>query len=400
MSRQRKIYITGAGIVSALGVGKQSTLEALLHTRTGIAPMQYLQGTAHSHYPVGEVKLTNEQMLQHLGLPPETHSIRTGLMGMMAAQEAVEQAQLHRTRPKRVALISGTTVGGMERSEQHYLDFFEGQHTHYIALHNCASSTELVAQHTGPYSLCTTLSTACSSAANAIAMGAQLIATGRADAVVAGGSECLSRFHLNGFHSLMILDQQRCRPFDEHRAGLNLGEGAAYIVLEAEPSALQRGAEPLCELSGYANTCDAFHQTATSANGEGPYLAMQAALQMAGLQPSDIDYINAHGTGTPNNDISEGIAVERVFGHRVPHISSTKPFTGHTTSAAGSVEAVVSILAMQHSFVPASLNIEQPIEALHFKPTMQTLHNVELHHVLSNSFGFGGNDTACIFSKP
>ena len=397
---QRRIYITGAGIVSALGVGKQATLDSLLQVRTGIGQMRYLQGTNHTYYPVGEVPLSNEQMLQHLGLPCDVPSIRTGLMGMIAAQEAVNQAELHRNRPQRTALISGTTVGGMERSEQHYQDFFEGRHTHYIGLHNCASSTEQIAQRTGPYGLCTSLSTACSSAANAIAMGAQLIATGRADLVVAGGSECLSRFHLNGFHTLMILDKQHCRPFCEHRAGLNLGEGAAYVVLESEQSVLQRGVEPLCRLSGYANTCDAFHQTATSDNGQGPYLAMQAALQMAGLQPHQIDYINAHGTGTPNNDLTEGIAVERVFGDKVPHISSTKPYTGHTTSAAGSVEAVIAILAMQHSFVPVSLNIEQPIEALHFKPTMHPLHNVELRHVLSNSFGFGGNDTACIFSKP
>ena len=398
--QQREIYITGAGIISALGVGKAASLEALLHARSGIGPMRQLQGTTHSHYPVGEVQLSNEELLQLLGMPPQTHSIRTGLMGMIAAHEAVEQAQLHLIRPQRTALISGTTVGGMERSEQHYLDFFEGQHTHYIALHNCASSTEQIAQHTGPYSLCSTLSTACSSAANAIAMGATLITTGRADAVVAGGAECLSRFHLNGFHTLMILDKQHCRPFDQHRAGLNLGEGAAYVVLESEQSARQRGVEPLCRLSGWANTCDAFHQTATSDNGQGPYLAMQAALQMAGLQPHQIDYINAHGTGTPNNDISEGRAVERVFGHRVPPLSSTKPFTGHTTSAAGSVEAVIAMLAMQHSFVPASLNVQQPMEELRFRPTMQTIHNVELRHVLSNSFGFGGNDTACIFSKP
>ena len=197
----------------------------------------------------------------------------------------------------------------------------------------------------------------------------------------------------------MIIDKQPCRPFDRQRAGLNLGEGAAFVVLESEQSMRARGVEPLCQLSGYANTCDAFHQTATSANGQGPYLAMKSALQMANLQPSDIDYINAHGTGTPNNDISEGIAIERVFGQQVPHTSSTKPFTGHTTSAAGSVEAVISILALQHRFVPANLNLKQPIEELHFTPVSQTLRDIDLHHVLSNSFGFGGNDSAYILSK-
>lgn len=398
MAHQR-IYITGMGIVSALGVGKTPTLEALLASRSGIGPMRNLQGTVLNHYPVGEVPLSDAEMQHALGLDPNEPCIRTGLMGMLAAQEAVEQAQFARILPERTALLAGTTVGGMDRSERHYLDFFEGQHTHYVALHNCASFTEQVAQRTGPYDLCTTLSTACSSAANAIIMGANLIATGRANAVVAGGSECLSRFHLNGFHTLMILDKQHCRPFDSQRAGLNLGEGAAFVVLESEQSVRARGVEPLCQLSGYANTCDAFHQTATSANGQGPYLAMKAALEMAGLQPSDIDYINAHGTGTPNNDISEGIAIERVFGQHVPHTSSTKPFTGHTTSAAGSVEAVISILALQHRFVPANLNLNQPIEELHFTPVSQTLRDIELRHVLSNSFGFGGNDSAYILSK-
>ncbi|MBR7067785.1 MAG: beta-ketoacyl-[Bacteroidales bacterium] len=398
MAHQR-IYITGMGIVSALGVGKTPTLEALLTAHSGIGPMRNLQGTVLNHYPVGEVPLSDPEMQQALGLDPSEPCIRTGLMGMMAAQEAVEQAQFARQRPERTALLSGTTVGGMDRSERHYLDFFEGKHTHYVALHNCASFTDQVAQRTGPYDICSTLSTACSSAANAIIMGANLIATGRADAVVAGGSECLSKFHLNGFHTLMIIDKQPCRPFDRQRAGLNLGEGAAFVVLESEQSMRARGVEPLCQLSGYANTCDAFHQTATSANGQGPYLAMKSALQMANLQPSDIDYINAHGTGTPNNDISEGIAIERVFGQQVPHTSSTKPFTGHTTSAAGSVEAVISILALQHRFVPANLNLKQPIEELHFTPVSQTLRDIDLHHVLSNSFGFGGNDSAYILSK-
>ena len=178
-----------------------------------------------------------------------------------------------------------------------------------------------------------TLSTACSSATNAIITGANMLRCGLADIVVVGGAECLSLFHLNGFNALMILDHQPCRPFDRDRAGLNLGEGAAYLVMETAASAQQRGLKPKFVLSGYANTCDAFHQTASSPEGEGAYLAMTAALKTAGLKPEDIQYINAHGTGTPNNDESESKAILRVFGEHYPPVSSTKSFTGHTTSA-------------------------------------------------------------------
>ena len=197
----------------------------------------------------------------------------------------------------------------------------------------------------------------------------------------------------------MILDHQPCRPFDKNRNGLNLGEGAAYLVLEREEVARSRGIIPLCQLSGYSNRCDAFHQTASSPDGEGAYLAMRDALTMAVLQPSDIDYINAHGTGTPNNDESEGHAMMRIFGDAVPLVSSTKSYTGHTTSASGGVEAVISILSLIQNFVPANLNFSEKMDSLNFTPVTEVKQGLELRHVLTNSFGFGGNDSSCIFSK-
>lgn len=227
--------------------------------------------------------------------------------------------------------------------------------------------------------------------------GANLLRTGQYERVVVGGSESLSNYHLNGFNSLMILDRETCRPFDASRAGLNLGEGAAYLVLETLESARQRGAEPLARFSGFGNACDAFHQTASSENGEGAFLAMQKALRMAGLQPSDIDYVNAHGTGTPNNDASESAALRRVFTESVPPVSSTKAFTGHTTSASGSIEAVFCLLALQHSFVPLQLNWHTP-DAACVTPCTAVL-NKPLRHILSNAFGFGGNDSSIIISR-
>jgi 3-oxoacyl-[acyl-carrier-protein] synthase-1 len=396
---QKEIFVTGAGIISALGNNVQETLLALREKRTGIASLHYLK-TSHIEFPVGEVKLSNEEMSRLLLLPETEITTRTSLMGMIAVGEALTQASLHEKNGLRIALISGTTVGGMDKSELYYLDFLENDTKNaYIATHDCGTCTEMIADHTGIFSMVETISTACSSAANAIMIGAMLINDGRADIVVAGGSECITKFHLNGFNTLMILDKEPCKPFDNDRAGLNLGEGAAYLVLEAETSRRRRQVKPLCRLSGYANTSDAFHQTASSPDGEGAFLSMINALASAQLAPENIGYINAHGTGTGNNDLSEGIAIQRVFGEKIPPVSSTKSFTGHTTSAAGGVEAVISLLALQHNFIPANLNFATPMKELSFTPAMDENPATPLCHVLSNSFGFGGNDTSLIFSK-
>lgn len=396
-----EILISGMGIVSALGNNVSETLAALQAQKSGIAPLRYLQ-TSHTEFPVGEVKMSDEEMAYLLNIPAEKPTTRTSLMGMLAVREAVRHAGLVFNGSMKVAFVSGTTVGGMDKSEQFYLDFIENDTRNaYISTHDCGSCTEMIADYFGIFSQVDTISTACSSAANAIILGAELLKSGRADIVVAGGSECITKFHLNGFNTLMILDHTPCRPFDATRAGLNLGEGAAYVVMETAETASMRGVTPLCHLSGYANTCDAFHQTASSPDGEGAYLAMKKALEDARLAPEQIDYINAHGTGTANNDLSEGAAVVRLFGKDIPPISSTKSFTGHTTSAAGSVEAVISILALQHNFTPANLNFSQKMPELPFVPvSANAAHtNKTLQHVLSNSFGFGGNDSSLIFSK-
>lgn len=388
--------MTGMGIICSLGCGTEEVFASL---RAGVACVgvaRHLR-TIHTELPVGEVSMSNEEMISQLGLSSDMVVTRTPLLGMVAFQQAVNQAGL--TDATRTAFVNGTTVGGMEKSEQYYLDFFEGKHTEYIGAHDCGAGTEQIGRLFGHLDSMCTISTACSSATNAIVMGANLIKSGRADAAIVGGTESLSKFHLNGFNSLMILDHDNCKPFDKNRNGLNLGEGAAYLVIESEESARARGCEPICELSGYDNACDAFHQTATSPEGEGAYLAMKGALAKAGLRPSDIDYINAHGTGTGNNDQCESVAIKRVFGDEVPRFSSTKAFTGHTTSAAGAVEAVISILALTNNYIPANLNFSEPIEETGLTPVSEGMERASLRHVMSNSFGFGGNDSSCIFSK-
>ena len=391
------IVITAEGIVSAIGNSEAEVVESLRSRNSGIGEMQFLQ-SKHKELPVGEVKMSNSEMKTALCIPQTEEVSRTSLMGILAIRQFADSLPKKKdTDSTRIVLISGTTVGTMDITERHFHNILEEQDLSFLKYHGCGGSTQRIADYFGCFSDVTTVSTACSSAANAILLGANMIKAGKADVVVAGGSESLSRFHLNGFNSLMILDKERCRPFDETRAGLNLGEGAAFVVLESEEHAKRRGAEIHAYLAGYGNACDAFHQTASSDNGEGAYLAMKEALAMAGLQPENIQYVNAHGTGTPNNDQSEGVALKRVFGECMPLVSSTKSFTGHTTSASGGIETVICLLAMKYGFVPANLGWQNQIEG-GITPTLG-VDEIKLDNVVCNSFGFGGNDTSLILSK-
>ena len=387
-----RIAITGIGVISAIGCNSAETLVSLQAEQSGIGAMRYL-GSTYKDLPVGEVSYSNEDLRMMAGVEGDEPLPRTSLLGLIAAREALAMAGTECD-----AFISGTTVGGMDLTEQHWRDYQQGRATENIRLHEAGESTRAIAKHLASFKFIATPSTACSSALNSIMLGADLLRTGQARRALVGGAESLSLFHFNGFRTLMILDNKPCRPFDAHRNGLNLGEGAGYLVIEPEEDAIARGAAILGYISGYANTCDAYHQTASSENGEGAFLAMQGALQMAGLQPSDIDYINAHGTATPNNDLSESAALMRLFGDQMPAVSSTKAFTGHTTSASGGIEAVICVLAMQHGFVPANLRWLQQAEGL-IRPTLHTEHRV-MKHILCNAFGFGGNESTLIISAP
>lgn len=386
------ISVTGQGIICAIGNDLGQVLHSLRGGVSGVGPMRYLQ-TVHSDLPVGEVKLSNDSMKAMLGLPREYVCSRTSLLGAIAIRQALAQAGIESVSGKRTVLISGTTVGNMDVTEI----YFERMKTDDGLLRlphssECGESTLEMARLSGleEADVCT-ISTACSSALNSIIVGCEMLLRDEADIIIAGGSEALSRFHLNGFNTLMILDKERCRPFDRSRQGLNLGEGAAFVVLQKNVPGAQ------AYVKGYGNRCDAFHQTASSENGDGAYLAMKEALDMSGLLPGDVQYVNAHGTGTPNNDRSESQALKRIFGGHMPEVSSTKAFTGHTTSASGSIETVISTLAMQNSFTPGNLGWESSDEDC-IAPTPG--HNgVKLENVMCNSFGFGGNDSSIIIGS-
>lgn len=391
------VYISSMGIVTALGIGIEKNLEMLLASRSGIGKLNYLNTIHKDIFPAGELKKSNEEILDLIRGNFTLPASRTCLLGILAMKECLEKAGLNMKKEK-IAFINSTTVAGMDRTEIYYTDLKEGRNTDYAKSHQCGVNSKIIADFFGLNEYVSTISTACSSGANAIMMGARLIRSGRFDKVIAGGMDALSKFTVNGFNSLMILDKEWCQPFDHNRRGLNLGEGSAFLLLESEASLKERGVSPLGIVSGYHNANDAYHQTASSPEGTGATLAMQGALKVAGLTPEDIDYINMHGTGTANNDLSEGIAANKVF-EKVPVFSSTKAFTGHTLAPAGAIEAVFSLLSIQHSCIFPNLNWKTAMEEFDLKPVTELMSDVRLNHVMSNSFGFGGNNTTLIFSK-
>ncbi|MEY4521036.1 MAG: hypothetical protein RIT10_221 [Bacteroidota bacterium] len=388
-----KIYITGYGAIAALGNNVAEIKASLFAEKTGIR-----QGEKpySEKYKVGEIRFSNAELIERFDL--KNDASRTALLGMVAAKEAFENHVLH--PDIRTGLISGTSVGGMDVSEKEYLKFLNGEvdNKEVYRNHPSGTTTQQIAASLGIDAYFNTISTACSSATNAIMMGARLIQSGQLDRVIVGGTDGLSQFTIAGFNSLMIFDEEWCRPFDETRKGLNLGEGAGFIVLEGENSLSKTAKTPLALVSGWSNACDAYHQTASSPDGSGAVLSMTEALSVAGLQASQIDYVNAHGTATPNNDLSESHALIRVFGEQVPPFSSTKSYTGHTLAASGGIEAIISILSIQEGVLFPNLNFSSSIAETNLTP-IQTVTKAPVKHVLSNAFGFGGNNSTLIFSK-
>ncbi|MFP9115967.1 beta-ketoacyl-[acyl-carrier-protein] synthase family protein [Flavobacterium sp. RHBU_3] len=393
------IAITGMGIVSSIGLTVEENFDALINGKTGISAIDNIDTAHKNDLKVGEIKKTNQELAQLLGLPADNNFSRTAMLGAIAAKQAVANAGIIDINEYNTGLISSTSVGGMDMTERFFYDYFESEENRrYIESHDAGDVTHKIANELGLKGFVTTISTACSSAANAIMLGARLIKSGKLDRVIVGGTDALSKFTINGFKTLMIYSDTYNTPFDNDRKGLNLGEAAAFLVLESEEAVKKSNKKVLAYLSGYGNANDAYHQTASSENGDGAFLSMEKAFKVSGLVPADIDYINAHGTATPNNDLSEGRAIIRAFGTEVPDFSSTKPFTGHTLAAAAAIEAVYSVLALQNNLVYPNLNFKTKMEEFNLVP-QTVLKEKEINHVLSNSFGFGGNCSTLLFSK-
>lgn len=390
------VYVMGIGMISSMGLNVEETLRSLSCSQPGVEAFLHLPTQHKANYVGGEVNLSDDQLMERVGIMNLT---RTTMLGLLAAREAVIHAEIAKGDEIITGLISASTAGGMKRSEKYYQDFIEGRKTPpFINTHDGADSTELIGTQLGISDFITTINTACASSLNAIILGARMIKNNMLDRVVVGGTDALCRFTFNGFRSLLLLDNQACKPFDAHRKGINLGEGAAYLVLESEDVVRLRNKRPLAQISGYGLTNDAYHQTASSPEGSGLQQAMKDALNTAHLDSDAIDYINAHGTGTLNNDLTEGLAMKAVFKDQVPAFSSTKPFTGHTLGAAGAIEAVLSILTIQQQIILPNLNFSTPITEHGLLPITE-LARAQIKHVMSNSAGMGGSCSSIIFSQ-
>ena len=394
-----RALITGMGVVSAIGSNVAENHKNLRAGKTGLKKPQFLQSKYADEFSFGEVDLSNEQLFEELQLDDPKGITRTELLALKAFREAITQAGLSSSdlSATDTAFISGTTVGGMAETKHLHQDAnTNDQPSEFVNSYRSGAHTLRIAKIHGLRGYTDTINTACSSAANAIMLGARMIRTGRAKRAIVGGVDSLAKYTVNGFNSLQIFSDELMQPFDQNRKGLNLGEGAGYLVLEADDLIEDRTV--LGEVSGYGNANDAHHPSAMSPDAVGVRGAITRALKSASLDPSEINTINAHGTGTPNNDQTELFGLTKIF-DTVPPFVSTKSFTGHTLAASGGIEAVYSMLSILHGEVYPGLNFKTPMDGFTEVPNTELMVNQQVDHVLSNSFGFGGNCTSLILSK-
>ncbi|MEP6663137.1 MAG: beta-ketoacyl-[acyl-carrier-protein] synthase family protein [Verrucomicrobiota bacterium] len=392
----RSPVITGLGLIGAPGFGLTDTWQFLRAGKSGLKPLTLFQSPRYGQMPAGEAPLD----LIKLGAP--THGSRSDQLGWLAARAAIASAGIDlKNNGERAGVILGSSVGGSHDSERFLTTLIKQgkMRARPARFHECVSVVDLIAHEFGLLGPGMAVATACSSGALAIATAAEMIQSGEADIMLTGGADSLSRMTWGGFHSLLLVDDKGCRPFDANRAGTSMGEGAGILILESEASARKRGAKILARLSGWGSSCDAHHATAPHPEGAGAIAAMQAALRRAGLLPAEINYVNAHGTGTRDNDVAEARALKGVFGNSVPPFSSTKQFFGHALAASGAMEAVVCVEALQRQEIPGNPGFTVADPKIGLEPVTQW-RALPLTHVMSNSFGFGGNNAVLIFSRP
>ena len=386
LSAADAVAITGVSLCNALGNSRAEVGEALAAGRGGLrpCPIELPFETA-----TGAVDCALPQLPGELS----SWSTRTTQIAALLLAELDSELRSLRQRwpAKRIAVLLGTSTAGADRTEAAYKTYLEEgalppeydlwrHHTYGAVLH-------VVRALTGAQGPALVISTACTSSAKPLASAQRMIAGDLIDAAVVGGIDTLCAMTLRGFHALDALSSQPCRPFCRQRDGLNIGEGGAFLLLE-------RRGEAIALLEAVGESSDAYHITAPDPKGNGAFAAMQRALKQAGCEPDDVDHINAHGTGTPLNDVAEAQAIERLFGSAIL-VASTKGYTGHTLGAAGATEAVIALMSMNEGWVPASLGADPLDEKIHFRvATERTSHR--MRRVLSNSFAFGGNNISVL----
>jgi 3-oxoacyl-[acyl-carrier-protein] synthase II len=407
MNRKKRVVVTGLGSLNALAKNIPDLIKALRDGVCGIGPLDLFDTSNFRTKNGGQIKdfvprnyIPSQYSLKRMS--------RADQLSFAATLEALRDAGLYPV-PAQLKEETGVAIGGgsggLFEAENFYGDLlkkgFSRSRFSTLSSVYCASSADRIASALGLTGPKTTFMTACSAGGTAIGYARDLIVNDNASVMLAGGVEPMCRITYAAFNALQSVDPDVCRPFDRNRAGLSLGEAAAMMVLEPLEEALARGAKIYAEISGYGISCDSFHMTAPDEQASGAVRSMQAALKDAGLSLDDIDYINAHGTATSVNDVMETKAIKEVFGRRAYKIpvSSTKSMHAHTLGAAGALEGIVSVLALQNGFVPPTINYANRDPICDLDYVTEGMRKANLRAVLSNSFAFGGNNTTVIFGK-
>jgi len=395
------VVITGTGIFCSTGKDVEEFSRSLKEGRTGIGPITLFDTSKYPCKIGAEVRdYRSEEFFKKKELKKLS---RTDQFGLIASEEAVKTSGIDFYPPEEVGVCLGAGAGGMFEAEIYHREILSKGKSRPSLIWPFIPSytTDRVAERFGFSGPKFTVTTACSSSATAIGYGADLIRTGKCKAVLCGGSEALSELTFGGFNSLKATDPSPCKPFDRKRAGMSLGEGAGILILEDFDEALKRGTRIYAEFLGYGIGGEAYHITAPEPTGMGGARIMKEAVEESGMPLTEVDYINAHGTGTPLNDKAETLSIKNVFGERayaIP-VSSIKSSVGHCLGSAGAIEAIASILSIMHQFIPPTLNHQDGDADCNLDYVPGKSREAEVEIVLSNSFAFGGNCTSLVFGK-
>jgi 3-oxoacyl-[acyl-carrier-protein] synthase-1 len=385
------------GVISSLGIGVEENRLSLKQSKSGLRPMQYLDSVFQNQFYTGEVPYSTQDLQNKTRLFADKDYYRALYLAAIAIEELITQISIPKSK---ISIFSGTTTAGVTRTEQEYSAFSKNQTQPSVFLANmadCGSINRYLIEkfNFAPYNF--TISTACSSASNAILLAVNKIRSGQIDFAICGGVDSLSRFTMNGFNSLKNMSAEPCKPFDRDRSGLNLGEAAAYLLLCKSDIADHLGLKKIATISGGGNANESYHMTGSDPRGTGALKSMERALARAGLSTSEIDHIHAHGTATTDNDIAEGNAIRSLFGEKAV-FSSTKGLTGHTLAASGALNLIFSIIGIQENIIWGNQGFNNPDPDHGMIPVLENT-KVDLKHIMVNSFGFGGNNTSIIISK-
>ena len=402
MVKPRRVVVTGIGAVTSIGSNVADFWKNLLAGRCGIRELTLFDTSSYRTKTAAEVTDLPDGFLT----PREKRRMsRADRMGLAAAREAIAQSGIDFSRedPTRIGVILGGGTSGLIDSEAFYEQHLRGEkgRPSRVLNHLPDAITDRVAQHFGAEGLKSTITTACSSSANAMGYAHDAIAAGFADVMLTGGSDVLARLTYAGFNSLRSVDPDPCRPFDRERKGLSIGEAAGILVFEERERAVRRGAPLLAEFLGYGVTSDAHHMTAPDPSGVAGARTIHAALDSAGVNREEIDYLHAHGTATPQNDSAETAAIKTAFGEqsrRIP-ISSIKSMIGHCLCASGAIEGVATVLTIRDGKIPPTIHYASPDPACDLDYVPNEARDADVAVALSNSFAFGGNSSVVVFGK-